>query len=489
VEIALASNPDLIAIQQQARAARFDVASLRADRLPTLDAVSSGRYLNALGRADEVAGVPEGTLQNSTTAVGVGVQLRLPIYQGGVVAGRVRQAQAIQAQIVEQGIAVERRVVADTRASFASYQAALEAIRSQEIAVAANSLALEGTRAEQAIGTRNVLDVLNAEQELLNSQVALVSARRDAYVAGFNLLKAMGQAEAKDLALDVGGPLYDPDVNYRLAVRRSSDWGDSAAPKPVATRTVTLSPAHLNGPLELKGSTVAPAASSPEVARVADSSKGGRLALAPEAAEPQTSAAETGPRHSEPAITPAVAAGPASPTRLFREDAPMLSDAPSASGQSLASLQKASAAPAEQMTRGGDHVAAVQSRETGAPAAAKSPVAPSEAGRVPPSAEDKEIRRYVAKLGPFRTAAQVERARAQVQRLHGLLGTEPLSTTVTTNRRGTFHRLAVAGFRDPAEAKRVCSSIRAKRWSCFVRSQTNSSKRGILAAIFHYLFN
>jgi outer membrane protein len=83
-----------------------------------------------------------------------------------------------------------------------------------------------------------VLDVLNAEQELLNSQVQLVSARRDNYVAGFALLNAMGQAEAEDLNLEGIGPLYDPAAYYNRAVRRSSDWGSEPAPAPVATRTV-----------------------------------------------------------------------------------------------------------------------------------------------------------------------------------------------------------------------------------------------------------
>ena len=128
-------------------------------------------------------------------------------------------------------------MVANTRAAFASYRASLDAIRSNEVAVAANNLALEGTRAEQSVGTRNVLDVLNAEQELLNSQVALVTARRDNYVAGFALLNAMGQAEAEDLNLDAG-PLYDPMLNYNRTIRRTSDWSQDATPAPVATRTV-----------------------------------------------------------------------------------------------------------------------------------------------------------------------------------------------------------------------------------------------------------
>jgi len=82
-------------------------------------------------------------------------------------------------------------------------------IQSSKTAIAANTLALEGVRAENSVGTRNVLDVLNAEQELLNSRVQLVTAERDAYVAGFTLLAAMGRAEARDLNL-FGGTLFEP---------------------------------------------------------------------------------------------------------------------------------------------------------------------------------------------------------------------------------------------------------------------------------------
>ena len=116
--------------------------------------------------------------------------------------------------------------------------AAQEAIESNTVAVSANELALEGARAERSVGTRTVLDVLNAEQELLNSQVALVTAKRDAYVAGFQLLNAMGQAEAEDLGLE-GGPLYDPLGNYRRVSRSSSDWANDPRHTPVSTRTVS----------------------------------------------------------------------------------------------------------------------------------------------------------------------------------------------------------------------------------------------------------
>ena len=235
VEIALANNSDVAALAAQIRAAGLDVRVARADRLPTVNANGTAEAINYLGTAARqfAPGAPD-----TVTQTGLGVSARIPIYQGGIVGARVRQLQSVQSQLLERGVEVERLVIANTRAAFASYEAAQLAIRSNETAVAANTLALEGTRAEQSVGTRNVLDVLNAEQELLNSQVALVTAKRDAYVAGFALLNAMGQAEAQDLNLD-GGQLYDPVAHYDKTARRRSDWKDDPAPVPVATRTIT----------------------------------------------------------------------------------------------------------------------------------------------------------------------------------------------------------------------------------------------------------
>jgi outer membrane protein len=187
--------------------------------------------VNALGGAD--SGFP-----NTGTQTTAGVTATIPIFQGGEPAARIRQAQALEGQTLEQAIGTERSVVAQTRSAFATYKAALEAISSQQTAVEANELALEGARAERSVGTRTVLDVLNAEQELLNSQVALVTARRDAYVAGFQLLNAMGQAEIQDLGLE-GGPLYDPLGNYRRVASNWNDWASDPRHTPLATRTVT----------------------------------------------------------------------------------------------------------------------------------------------------------------------------------------------------------------------------------------------------------
>jgi outer membrane protein len=237
VRIALASNPDLLAVNRQVAAAGFDVNVARAGRLPTVSVGGSGTYVNDLsgGPTNPFTGQEGASAGTKTT---VGVNSRIPLYQGGAPAARIRQAQAIQSQILEQAIGTERAVIAATRAAFATYRASQEAIASNLVAVRANELALEGARAERSVGTRTVLDVLNAEQELLNAQVSLVTARRDSYVAGFQLLNAMGQAEADDLGLD-GGPLYDPLGNYRRVAGTINDWASDPTRAPTATRTLT----------------------------------------------------------------------------------------------------------------------------------------------------------------------------------------------------------------------------------------------------------
>jgi outer membrane protein len=235
VETALVDNPDLIGAQQQREAARYDVGVANASRLPRLSAITNGQYQNYLGTLG--TSIPGLAVAQSQRSASIGLQATLPLYQGGAPSARVRQAQARESQAIEGQIEVERGVIAQTRSAYASWQAANEVIRSSETAVSANRLSLEGVRAENSVGTRTILDILNAEQELLNSQVQLVTARRDAYVAGFTMLAAMGHAEARDLGLD-GGPLYDPVTNYKRVRNIIWDWGSDPKPEPVATRTV-----------------------------------------------------------------------------------------------------------------------------------------------------------------------------------------------------------------------------------------------------------
>jgi len=237
VRVALDENPALQAAHKASDAAAFDVKVARAGRLPQVAVQVGNNYYNYLGSVGNPAlyGPNDGF---STTA---GVQLTMPLFQGGLPAARIRQAQARQSQAIEQATQTERGVIAQARSAFAVWQSAQRVIESSKVAVEANRLSLEGVRAENSVGTRTILDILNAEQELLNSQVQYVTAKRDAYVAGFALLAAMGKAEAEDLALEGGPQLYDPTVNYKRVRNNINDWASDPAPEPQGTRTY-LSP-------------------------------------------------------------------------------------------------------------------------------------------------------------------------------------------------------------------------------------------------------
>ncbi len=236
--IALESNPDIIAARERSRAADYDIAVAGSTRLPRVEIFTTGGYLDYYGSLTTGGTV---TPSQSATTATAGVRATIPIFQGGRPAAFRRQAQARAGAALENEIAAERDVIAQVRASYSSWQAANEIIVSSQTAVDAASLSLEGVRAENSVGNRTILDILDAEQELLQARVRLVTARRNAYVAGFSLLAAMGRAEAQDLGLE-GGPLYDPEVNYDRVRGKWSDWSDDPAPAARSTRTVDTPP-------------------------------------------------------------------------------------------------------------------------------------------------------------------------------------------------------------------------------------------------------
>ena len=233
-QIALENNPNLDAAKKNGDASRYDVDVARASRLPRVSVGVGGNYYNYLGSVGSQAAAAGFDKDGFGTTLGL--QLSLPIFQGGRPAALIRQAQARRSAALEGITFAERGVIAQSRSSFATYQSSLRVIESTRVAVEANRLSLEGVRAENSVGTRTILDILNAEQEFLNSQVQYVTAERDAYVAGFTLLAVMGKAEAEDLGLD-GGPLYDPTVNYKKVRRSMNDWNSGPDATTTGSRT------------------------------------------------------------------------------------------------------------------------------------------------------------------------------------------------------------------------------------------------------------
>ncbi len=220
-EVALQSaqhtNPALVQAQEYEKAADYAVDDAIGALLPEANLqggyqYSQQSYASALG-AGQV-----------TQGIGAQVQLNIPIYQGGAEQAAVRQAKQLRAQAQLNGAVTDRQVHSTVASAWNIYQAALANIESNEATARSNEIAFTGVSKEQRVGGRTVLDVLNAQQELLNAQVAVVTSRRDATVAAFQVLAASGLLTARNLGLKV--TIYDPLVHYEDNAARWIGFGD-----------------------------------------------------------------------------------------------------------------------------------------------------------------------------------------------------------------------------------------------------------------------
>ncbi len=240
VDLADANNPSLLAARFDEAASRYDVKVYEAQRLPTLDAAANAGYARYEGSTGQ--GVPAGgyfTQSATVTAI-------VPFYTGGYVGSQVRQAQARRSQLMEVINSQSRLATEAATNAFNALVNARAIIESSRVAIDANSLAAEGVRQENQVGTRTIIEVLNAEQELLQAQVNLATAERDEQVAGYQLLAAVGGAEVP--ALGVGVTPYDPTTNARRVrnlIRDTYDADPPALPLPDpqrATKTMSMGP-------------------------------------------------------------------------------------------------------------------------------------------------------------------------------------------------------------------------------------------------------
>jgi len=178
---ARSGNPDILAARAAASAAEEAVGVARSELSPRL-ALSA------------TAGLQE-TYSDATfrdTNMGLTAQLSVPIYSGGLLASKTREARLRADQSRYEAMAAERAVSARTAAAWHALLAARQAIAASRARVAAAETALDGAQQELAVGTRITLDVLDQESELLEARLGLVDAQRSEYVAAHELLAAMG---------------------------------------------------------------------------------------------------------------------------------------------------------------------------------------------------------------------------------------------------------------------------------------------------------
>jgi len=208
VETAIARNPDLLASQFNETAAEQNVRIARGAMMPEVGLRASVSE----GRANDFAG--QGTGSASVTA-----SVSMPIFTGGLNRSNIREARASADQARLVSVNVRRQVIEGATNAWNNYLAALAVIESSREAVRANEIAFEGVEQEAFVGLRTTLDVLNAEQELLNSRLELVRAERDLTVASYGVLQSMGLLDAQSLSL----PVEQEDVVARFERARATN--------------------------------------------------------------------------------------------------------------------------------------------------------------------------------------------------------------------------------------------------------------------------
>jgi outer membrane protein len=160
----------------------------------------------------------------------VTANLSMPIYQGGSEYSAVRQARQTQQQTHKLVDDSRRTAVQTAVAAWDTLIAARATADSTRVAIRANEVALEGVEREAIVGSRTTLDVLNAQQALLNSQTQLVQALAQLITASYGVASAIGRLTARDLNVPV--PLYDETAYYNAVKNKWFGLGDYATDQP-----------------------------------------------------------------------------------------------------------------------------------------------------------------------------------------------------------------------------------------------------------------
>ncbi len=216
VALALRLNPVIVSAQFLERAAIADFDRARAADGPEISITGSVGYdgNDRLNQGDDVTG-----------EVGIGAQI--PLYTGGLNSSLIRQAQSIverrKFEVQEAGRDVNQQV----NSAWIQIEVAQASIVANRRQLEAARVAFEGVSEEARLGARSTLDVLDSDQDRLEAEAEVVRAQRDAYVAAYALLQAVGLLTVEHL--DLGIETYDPDVNFTRVQSAPSGGYDTSA--------------------------------------------------------------------------------------------------------------------------------------------------------------------------------------------------------------------------------------------------------------------
>ena len=184
------TNPELRALRHNFEAAQADVNIARAQHLPTIDLVVSKSYSQSDSNQ---------TIGSTYRTDSLGLQLNMPIFSGGRVTSATRQAVAEQERIRQQMEAARRQLGVEVAKQYDAYFRGALKVKAYEEARNAQRQLLVSTRKGLQAGTRNTIDVLNAEQQLATSEVELARTRVEFSLASLKLSAAAGELEEKDI--------------------------------------------------------------------------------------------------------------------------------------------------------------------------------------------------------------------------------------------------------------------------------------------------
>ena len=200
-QIAEQQSPNVSAAMFREEAARFEVDKVNGELLPeaSIEAnFSHNEDTNSLYSQQELASVSG--------------RVTIPLYDGGEVRARIRQAKHTQVSKLQEIEQARSETQAGVTAAWSRLMAARAQLKSDKIQVDANSMALEGVREEEKVGQRTLLDVLNAEQEYLSAQIDHVTTRHELLVANYQVLEQIGLLNAE--VLELGSDIYSPEAHF-----------------------------------------------------------------------------------------------------------------------------------------------------------------------------------------------------------------------------------------------------------------------------------
>jgi outer membrane protein len=200
LSIATSSHPELRQLQYQIKASELTVKRIKASSKAKM--ILNGDI-----------GISDSDVQSDTLQASIGLRLSGTIYQGGSIRAKQRQAlanlQAVRSALHVQMNAIEQRI----SSSFAMLEVAKTTRAALEKQIEAAEVAFNGVKEEASLGARTTLDVLNAEQELLDAKSQFINAIYDEYMAAYDVLSASGLLTVDNLNLPVAK--YDPEEYYK----------------------------------------------------------------------------------------------------------------------------------------------------------------------------------------------------------------------------------------------------------------------------------